>query len=206
MAKRNDTKRWLDRHRNDPWVRAAQKENYRSRAAYKLAQIQQKDQLIRSGMTIVDLGCAPGGWSQFCARNLAGRGRIVGLDLLDMEPIAGVEFIREDFNEQAGLDALRGALDGDSATLVLSDMAPNLSGVAVADQMRMMQLAGLALDFCQDALQPGGDFLVKVFQGEGFDTLLRDMRQHFKKVAVRKPEASRDASRENYLLGRGWRG
>lgn len=203
--KRSDTRRWLARHRSDPYVRAAQAANYRSRAVFKLAQIQDRDRLIKPGMTIVDLGAAPGGWSQYCVEQLRGRGRVIAVDLLAMEPIAGVEILQADFSEQTGLQMLRDALGGAAVDLVLSDMAPNLSGIAVADQMRMMHLAELALDFCEQALQPGGDLLVKAFQGEGFDDLLAQMRAGFSATAVRKPEASRDASREMYLLGRDWR-
>lgn len=206
MSKRGDTKRWLATHRADPYVRAAVAGDWRSRAVFKLAQIDERDKLLKPGMTVVDLGAAPGGWSQYCTRTLAGRGRVVAIDRLEMAPVPGVTVLRADFAEQAGLDALREALADDAADLVLSDMAPNLSGVAVVDQMGVMHLAELALDFCGDALKPGGDALIKVFQGEGFDTLLADMRRRFARVAVRKPAASRDASREQYLLGRGWRG
>lgn len=206
MSRKNETKRWLDAHRRDPWVRAAQADDYRSRAVYKLAQIDDKDRLLRPGITIVDLGAAPGGWSQYCARKLNGRARIVALDRLPMTPLPGVTVLEADFAEAAGLQALRVALDGAGVDLVLSDMAPNLSGVAVADQMKVMHLAELSFAFCEEALKPGGDLLVKVFQGEGFDDLLATMRAGFERAAVRKPQASRDASREMYLLGRGWRG
>lgn len=206
MSKRRDTKRWLQAHRADPYVRAAVAGDWRSRAVFKLAQIDERDRLLKPGITIVDLGAAPGGWSQYCARTLKGRGRIVALDRLEMEPIDGVTVIRADFSETEGLEALRVVLAGESVDLVLSDMAPNLSGVAVADQMGVMHLAELALEFCAEALKPGGDLLVKVFQGEGFDALLADMRQKFARVVVRKPDASRDGSREQYLLGRGWKG
>lgn len=206
MSKRRDTKRWLTAHRADPYVRAAAAGDWRSRAAFKLAQIDERDRLLKPGMTVVDLGAAPGGWSQYCARTLKGRGHVVALDRLEMAPIEGVTAIRADFTEAAGLEALRAALAGRPVDLVLSDLAPNLSGVAVVDQMGVMHLAELALDFCAETLKPGGDLLVKVFQGEGFDALLADMRRRFARVAVRKPDASRDASREQYLLGRGWRG
>lgn len=204
MSKRRDTRKWLSAHRADPYVRAAAAGDWRSRAAFKLAQIDEKDRLLKPGMTVVDLGAAPGGWSQYCARALKGHGRVVALDRLEMAPIDGVTAIRADFAEAAGLEALREALGGDPADLVLSDMAPNLSGVTVADQVGVIYLAELALDFCGEVLKPGGDFLVKAFQGEGFDALLGDMRRKFDRVAVRKPDASRDASREQYLLGRNW--
>lgn len=206
MSKRRDTKRWLAAHKADPYVRAAAAGDWRSRAVFKLSQIDERDRLVRPGMTIVDLGAAPGGWSQYCARTLRGDGRVIAVDRLEMAPVAGVTVIHADFAEQAGLDAVQTALAGYSADLVLSDMAPNLSGVSVVDQMGVMHLAELALDFCGEALKPGGDMLVKVFQGEGFDALLADMRRRFGRTVVRKPEASRDASREQYLLGRGWRG
>lgn len=205
MSRKRATRRWLDAHRADPYVRAAQVDDYRSRAAYKLAQIDAKDRLLRPGITVVDLGAAPGGWSQYCARTLAGRGRVIALDRLEMAPIDGVEFVHADFAEPAGLDMLLAALDGAGCQLVLSDMAPNLTGVAVADQMQAMHLAELAYDFCRQVLQPGGGLLVKLFQGEGFDALLAAAKARFAKVAVRKPEASRSASRELYLVGRGYR-
>lgn len=206
LSKRRETRHWLAKHRADPYVRAAAAGDWRSRAVFKLAQIDERDRLLKPGLTVVDLGAAPGGWSQYCARTLKGRGRIVALDRLEMAPIEGVTVIRADFAETEGLEALREALGDARADLVLSDMAPNLSGVAVADQMGVMHLAELALDFCAEALKPGGDLLVKTFQGEGFDALLADMRRRFERVAVRKPDASRDGSREQYLLGRGWRG
>ncbi len=205
MSRKNDTRRWLDSHRRDPWVRAAQADNYRSRAAFKLAQIDDRDRLLRPGIVVVDLGATPGGWSQYCARKLDRRGRIIALDRLPMEPIDGVEFLQLDFTQDAGLATLREHLGGAAVDLVLSDMAPNLTGVAVADQMKVMHLAELSLAFCDESLKPGGHLVVKVFQGEGFDEFLRDMRGRFRSVAVRKPEASRDASREMYLVGRDWR-
>lgn len=202
MSKRSDTKRWLDKHRNDPYVKAAQAGNWRSRAVFKLKQIDEKDHLLRPGMDIVDLGCTPGGWSQYCADRLRGRGRIVGIDLLPMEPLEHVTFIQANFAEDEGLERLTESLCGNRVELVLSDMAPNLSGVAVADQMRVMHLAELTLAFCDDWLAPGGALVVKVFQGEGFDELYRQMRARFTKTATRKPDASRDGSREMYLVGK----
>ncbi len=204
MSKRNETRRWLEKHRNDPFVRAAQADNYRSRAVYKLAQIDEKDRVLRGKQCIVDLGAAPGSWSQYCVKQRPSAG-VFALDRLTMAPLAGVEFLEVDFAEQSGLGALLTALGGRRADLVLSDMAPNLTGIMVADQAGVMQLAELALDLCREALAPGGDLLIKVFQGEGFDPLLRDMRTQFAKVQVRKPQASRDGSREMYLLGRSWR-
>lgn len=187
-------------------MRAAQAADYRSRAAFKLAQMDAKDKLLRPGMMVVDLGAAPGGWSQYCARTLAGNGRIVALDRLAMEAIPGVALVQADFAEPAGLAALRAALGGAGADLVLSDMAPNLTGVAIADQMKVMHLAELTYGLCEEMLKPGGNLVVKVFQGVGFDALLAQMRKRFTRVAPRKPRASRDASREIYLVGRAWRG
>lgn len=204
MSKRSDTRRWLDRHRNDPYVRAAQADNYRSRAVYKLAEVDERDGLLAGKRCIVDLGAAPGGWSQYC-RRVRPSARVLALDRLSMAAIEGVEFLEADFAEQPGLDALLAALDGQGVDLVLSDMAPNLSGIKVSDQAGVMQLAELALDLCGQVLERGGDLLIKVFQGEGFDALLANMRARFDRVAVRKPKASRDASREMYLVGRGWR-
>lgn len=205
MSKRSETRRWLERHRNDPYVRAAQAQNYRSRAVYKLAAIHDQDHLLQGKRRIIDLGAAPGGWSQYCATHCPDAS-ILALDRLAMAPIAGVEFLQVDFAEQAGLDALLAAQGDSRADLVLSDMAPNLTGIKVADQAGVMQLAELALDLCHQVLQADGDLLIKVFQGEGFDPMLKQMRQHFAQVRVRKPQASRDASREMYLLGQAWRG
>ena len=204
MSKRSDTKRWLAKHRADPYVKAAQSDNYRSRAAYKLSEIDDKDRLLAQARGIVDLGAAPGGWSQYC-RRAASEAKVIAIDRLDMSPIDGVTFIKADFGEQAGLDALMAAIGDTPIDLVLSDMAPNLSGVKAADQAGVMQLAELSLALCDDVLAPGGHLLIKVFQGEGFHELFADMKQRFDKVASRKPDASRDSSREMYLLGRGWR-
>lgn len=208
MSKRRDTKRWLETHRSDPYVKAAQAGDYRSRAVFKLAQIDEKDRLLRPGLTVVDLGAAPGGWSQYCAEKVGESGRVIALDRLPMAPVPGVTFIQADFTEPAGLQALREALEGERSgrgvDLVLSDMAPNLSGVAVADQMKTIHLAESAFAFCEEALKPGGSLVVKLFQGEGFDDLIGRARKRFKRYAVRKPDASRDASREMYLVGRGW--
>lgn len=204
MSKRSDTKRWLAAHRNDPYVKAAQSDNYRSRAAYKLAEIDDKDGLLARSRCVLDLGAAPGGWSQYC-RRVSPSARVIALDRLEMEPIEGVEFMQVDFAEQAGLDRLMATLGDDRVDLVLSDMAPNLSGVRAADQAGVMHLAELSLELCKDVLAPGGAMLIKVFMGHGFEQLMTDMRGRFDKVATRKPKASRDASREMYLLGAGWR-
>jgi 23S rRNA (uridine2552-2'-O)-methyltransferase len=204
-AKRMKSRRWLAEHHSDPYVKQARAEGWRSRAVFKLQQIQQKDRLIRPGMTIVDLGAAPGGWSQYAASLLKGRGRIIALDILPMDPIEGVEFIHGDFREDAVLKQLTETLGGQRVDLVLSDMAPNISGIDASDQARVLYLAELALEFCRTALKPGGDLLIKLFQGEGFDGYLKTLRGQFARVQIRKPEASRDRSRELYLLARNYR-
>lgn len=192
-------------HVSDPFVQRAQKEGYRSRAAYKLLEIDERDHLIKPGMVVVDLGATPGGWCQVVGQKLAGRGRIIALDLLPLQPLAHVEFIQGDFREEAVLRQLEEKLAGQQIGLVISDMAPNISGIDSADQARAMYLAELALDFSIQHLAPGGAFLVKVFQGSGFEEYLKLMRSHFTKVVVRKPKASRDRSSEQYLLGIGKR-
>jgi 23S rRNA (uridine2552-2'-O)-methyltransferase len=204
MSKRSETRRWLEKHRNDPYVRAAQKDNYRSRAVYKLSEVDTRDRLLKGKHCIVDLGAAPGGWSQYCRRQQPAA-RVIALDRLAMQPIDEVEFLGVDFAQQAGVDRLLATLGNDRVDLVLSDMAPNLTGIMVADQAGVMELAELALELCSTVLAADGDLLIKVFQGEGFDDILVAMRRRFRRVAVRKPKASRDASREMYLLGRGWR-
>ena len=205
MKKKGSSRRWLAEHHSDPYVKQAREAGFRSRAVFKLQQIQQKDHLIRPGMTIVDLGAAPGGWSQYTASILKGRGRIVALDILPMDPIDGVEFIQGDFREEPVLDSLWVLLGEQPVDLVLSDMAPNMSGIDASDQARAMYLAELALDFCRQVLKPGGGLLIKLFQGEGFDAYLKVLRASFDSVQIRKPEASRDRSREVYLLARNYR-
>jgi len=205
MAKSKSSKRWLAEHFDDPYVRMAQQQGLRSRSAFKLLEMQEKYDLIGPGMTVVDLGAAPGGWCQV-ARPLAGeRGRVIGLDLLDMEPVPDVEFIQGDFTEDEPLAELEQALRGRKVDLVLSDMAPNMSGMTAIDQAKAMYLAELALEFVREHLRPGGDFLIKLFQGADFDGFVRDVRSLFEKVSVRKPKASRPRSREVYLLARGRR-
>lgn len=206
MAKRSkSSRRWLGEHFSDEYVKRAQAEGWRSRAVFKLEEIDAKDRLIRPGMTIVDLGAAPGGWSQYAARKLHGKGRIIALDILEMEPLEGVEFLQGDFTEQEPLQRLLEAVSGTGIDLVMSDMAPNMSGMDAIDQPKGMYLAELALDLAEKVLKPGGHFLVKVFQGEGFDEYLRQLRERFGKVVARKPRASRARSREVYLLGTGFR-
>ena len=194
--------RWLSRQRRDPSARQAADEGHVSRAHFKLSQIDQRFGLLKHGMKVLELGAAPGGWSQYAARVLRGQGRIIAMDILPMEPLDGVEFLQGDFREDEVLEALMVKIDDRAIDLVMSDMAPNISGVAAVDQPRSMYLCELALEFARQTLRPGGDFLVKVFQGEGFDEFFRQMRESFGKVVTRKPQASRSKSREVYLLGR----
>jgi len=200
MKKSKSSRQWLDRHFNDEYVKRAKKEGLRSRAAYKLLEIQEKDRLLRPGQTVVDLGAAPGGWSQVANKIVGPKGRVVALDILPMEPIPGVDFILGDFQEEEPLQQLRQLLNGAQVDLVISDMAPNVSGMSVVDQPRAMYLCELALEFSREVLRPGGGFLVKVFQGEGFDQYIRELRSSFKRVVTRKPKASRPRSREVYLV------
>lgn len=202
MARSKSSARWLREHFDDPYVKRAQQKGYRARAAFKLEELNARDKLIRPGMCIVDLGAAPGSWSQLAAELMGGRGRIVALDILPMAPLPGVQVLQADFTEDAALAALHEALGGQPVDLVMSDMAPNISGESAVDQPRAMYLAELALEFAGQVLRPGGDFLVKLFQGEGFDAYVRDVRQQFGKVVIRKPKASRPRSREVYLLAR----
>ncbi len=203
MKRTKTSKAWMSEHVNDPYVQRAKQDGYRSRAAYKLLEIAERDHLLKPGMRVVDLGATPGGWSQVVAQKLAGQGRAIALDLLEMAPLAGVAFIQGDFRDDAVLAELVEALDGRPVDLVISDMAPNISGIGIADQARSMHLAELALEFAELHLKPGGNFLVKVFQGEGFDEYVRAMRRCFRQVATRKPKASRDRTSETYLLGSG---
>lgn len=205
MARSKSSSRWLREHFNDPYVKRAQAEGWRSRAVFKLDELLERDPLLRPGMVVVDLGAAPGGWSQVAAERVGGAGRVLALDLLDMAPVAGVEFLKGDFREDAVLRELTFRLAGRLADLVISDMAPNISGIAVSDQARAVHLAELALAFAEMHLKPGGNFLVKAFQGGGFDALRKAMAAAFDKVVVRKPKSSRDRSSEVYLLGLGFR-
>jgi len=201
MKPTRTSKAWMQEHLNDEFVKRAQKEGYRARAAYKLIEIDDKDKLIKPGMTIVDLGSTPGSWSQVVVQRLKGQGRIIALDILDMQPIAGVEFIQGDFREELILKALEEKLGNQPVDLVIADMAPNISGVKDVDQAGAAYLTELALDFSGQWLKPHGNFLVKVFIGSGFDEIVRTMRGRFEKVVTRKPKASRDRSSEVYLLG-----
>jgi len=193
----------MHEHINDDFVKRAQKEGYRARAAYKLTEIDDKDKLIKHGMTVVDLGSTPGSWSQVAVQRLKGQGRIIALDLLEMEPIKGVEFIQGDFREEAILKILEKSLNGKQVDLVIADMAPNMSGITIVDQAGAAYLTELALEFSKEWLKPSGNFLVKVFIGEGFDDIVKNMRTMFDKVVTRKPKASRGRSSEVYLLGLG---
>jgi len=205
MNRRSKSKAWMRAHINDPFVRRAQKEGYRSRAAYKLKEIAARDHLLAPGMTVVDLGAAPGGWSQLAAATVGRDGMVVALDVVEMAPVPGVTTLHGDFRRPETLAALRTILAGRAADLVLSDMAPNISGIAASDQARMMELAECALEFAVLYLKPDGNFLVKVFQGAGFEGFLHRMRERFKRVVSRKPDASRGRSSETYLLGSGLR-
>lgn len=211
MASRSkSSQRWLKEHFSDPYVKKAQAEGLRSRAAYKLEEVVERDRLLRPGMTVVDLGAAPGGWSQWVRQALdamdKGRGdpgRVIALDILEMPPLAGVEFLHGDFREDAVLSQLESMLGGRPVDLVLSDMAPNKSGMDAVDQPRLMHLAELAMDFADRHLRTGGDFLIKLFQGTGFDDYVRELRRRYTKVVIRKPAASRRRSPEVYALAQG---
>lgn len=191
---------WYDRHVRDVHVRRAQQDGYRSRASYKLAEIDKRDALIDKGDRILELGAAPGGWTQYVVERIGAEGVVVASDILDMDAIAGVTFVQGDFTEQETAERIEQALGDVGADIVLSDMAPNLTGVASTDQARSMALAELAMDMACSVLKPGGGFVVKVFQGEGFDDFVRALRSHFQHVKIRKPEASRSRSREVYLV------
>lgn len=206
MARSKSSGRWLKEHFDDPYVKMAQKDGYRSRASYKLLEIQEKDHILRPGMTVIDLGSAPGGWSQVVSRVIGDSGRLIASDILPMDGIADVTFIQGDFTEQEVFDQIMQAVGGKKIDLVISDMAPNMSGIRAADQASAMFLCELALDLAAKVLAPGGDFLIKVFHGEGFDDFLKQTRLMFDKVQMRKPQSSRDRSREQYLLARGFRG
>ncbi len=215
MAKSKSSKGWLKEHFDDEYVRRAQQDGYRSRAIYKLIEIDKKDQLIKSGMTVVDLGAAPGGWSEYCVKKLGKKGTIIALDILPMEPIKGVTIIEGDFRENSVFDELMAAMASDvitsanksgKADLVISDMAPNISGMDSVDMPRAYYLCELALDLARQALKPGGGLLVKLFQGEGFEEYSKELKASFSKVIMRKPKASRPRSREIYALATGFLG
>lgn len=205
MARSKSSKRWLKEHFQDLYVKRAQHEGYRSRAVYKLQEIQERDRILRPGMTVVDLGAAPGGWSQYAARIVGETGHLIAVDVLPMEALPGVSFLQGDFRDEQVLGRLREMLGGHRADLVMSDMAPNISGMDAIDQPRAMYLAELALEFARNVLAQGGDFLVKVFQGEGYEAFVRELRRAFGKVAPRKPRPSRARSREVYVLARDYK-
>ena len=203
VARSKSSSRWLKEHFDDPFVKMAQKDGYRSRASYKLLEIQEKDRILRPGMTVIDLGSAPGGWSQVTSRVIGDKGTLIASDILPMAAIADVTFIEGDFTEDQVFNQIMDAVGNQPVDLVISDMAPNMSGVRTADQAAAMYLCELALDLASKVLRPGGDFLIKIFHGDGFDDYLRDVRKRFDKVQMRKPASSRDRSREQYLLARG---
>jgi len=203
MADRSDSsRRWLKEHFNDPYVKQAQQEGYRSRAVYKLLEIHQRDRLFKPGMTVVELGAAPGGWSQLVAKLVKPKGQIIALDILPMEPIEGVEFIQGDFSEDAVVEDLLARLPAPKVDWVLCDIAPNMSGNESIDMPRSVYLAELALDFALKVVAKDGGFLIKLFQGEGFDAYLAEIKKKFQKTVIRKPKASRSRSREVYILAR----
>lgn len=206
MSRSKSSGNWLKEHFDDVYVKKAQEDGWRSRAAYKLLEIQEKDQLIRPGMTVLDLGAAPGGWSQVAAKLAGDNGLVIASDILEMDPIAGVEFLQGDFREQEVYQQLLDIIKNRPVDLVISDMAPNMSGMNAVDQPRAMYLCELALDMAQQVLKKNGDFLVKVFQGEGFDEYRKQIQQPFTKLITRKPDASRARSKEVYLLAKGFRG
>jgi 23S rRNA (uridine2552-2'-O)-methyltransferase len=206
MARSKSSNDWLDEHFNDHYVMKAKEDGYRSRACYKLMELDDKDKLIKPGMTVVDLGSAPGGWSQVAAKRVGDHGLVVASDILPMDGIAGVTFLQGDFTEEAVFDELMTIIGNRPVDLVISDMAPNMSGMSAVDQPSAMYLVELALDMARQVLKPGGNFAAKVFQGEGFDEYLKDMRSSFQKVVTRKPESSRARSREVYLVAKGYKG
>ena len=205
MAKSKSSKKWLKEHFDDEYVQRAKKEGYRSRAVYKLIEIQNKDRLIKPGMTLIDLGAAPGSWTEYAVKLLGKTGRMIALDILPMEPIPGVQIIQGDFREDDVLENLLAAMGEEKADLVFSDMAPNISGMEVVDIPRAYYLAELTLDLSQRVLKPGGGILVKLFQGEGFDVFHKALKENFSRVVIRKPKASRTRSREVYALATGYK-
>jgi len=205
MARSKSSSRWLEEHVNDPYVKQAQIDGYRARAAYKLIELNEKDKLIRSGHLVVDLGSAPGSWSQIAGRMVGVKGRVIASDILPMDSVEHVDFIQGDFTEEAVFNQILAAMKGRQADVVISDMAPNISGVDAADQAASMYLVELALDMARQVLKPKGDFVAKVFHGEGYDDYVKDVRTSFEKVVIRKPNASRPRSREVYVVGKGFK-
>jgi len=206
LAKHHKSRQWLAEHHSDSYVKMAQEAGYRSRAAYKLLEINTRDQIFHPGMTVIDLGAAPGGWSQVATKLVGHQGRVLALDILPMSPLAGVEFIQGDFRDQAIYEKILLAVKNKPIDLVISDMAPNISGIRAVDQPRSMYLVELAIELADAVVCTGGDLLIKVFQGTGFQELVKGLRLKYSKVVVRKPKASRSRSREVYLLARGFQG
>jgi len=206
MARSKSSNNWLQEHISDPYVKQAQRDGYRSRSSFKLIQLNERDRLIRPGMLIVDLGSAPGGWSQVATKLAGEQGRVIATDILPMDPLKNVDFIQGDFTEESVLNEVLERLGGRKPQLVICDIAPNITGIDSADQASSMYLVELALDFVRQALEPKGDFVVKVFQGAGSDAYLKDVRSSFDKMLVRKPAASRPRSREIYLVAKGFKG
>ena len=205
MSKRPSSTRWLQRQKKDPYVKQAQQSEYRSRAVYKLKEIDEKDHLFRKGQTVIDLGAAPGSWSQYVARRVGPQGKVIAIDILPLDSIDNVLFIKGDFTEQAIYKQCLYSLDGQNADLVISDMAPNISGIKSSDQARSMHLAETARDLACQVLNPGGDVLIKIFEGEGVTEFRQGLKEHFRQILTRKPRASRDSSREFYILARTFR-
>ena len=206
MARSKSSSLWLQRHINDPYVKQAQKDGYRSRSAYKLIELNERDRLLKPGMRVMDLGSAPGGWSQVAARIVGAKGRVLAADILPMDPIPNVDFIQGDFTEDIVVEKIFEWLGGEKFDLIISDIAPNISGIDSADQAACMYFLELALDTVRKALKPGANFIAKMFQGEGSDAYLKDLRKSFVKVSIRKPAASRPKSREVYVVAKGFRG
>lgn len=206
MARSKSSGRWLQEHFNDVYVKESQKQGYRSRASFKLIELNERDKFLKPGATVVDLGAAPGGWSQVVAEVVGDKGRVIASDILEMDNLAGVEFVLGDFTEEAVFDQLLNLLGDELADVVISDMAPNMSGISEVDQTRSMYLVELALDMAQRVLRPGGTFVCKVFHGEGFDQWMREAKTLFDKAVTRKPDASRARSREVYLVAKGYKG
>jgi len=206
MSRSKSSGNWLQQHVNDPYVKQAQKDGYRSRASYKLIQLNEKDKLIRPGMLIVDLGSTPGGWSQVAANLVGAKGKVIATDILPMDPLKNVDFILGDFTEQAVVDQILARLENRKPDLIICDIAPNISGIDVADQASSMYLVELALDMARQVLKPKGDFVAKVFQGAGSEAYLKELRRSFEKLLIRKPAASRPRSREVYVVAKGFEG
>ncbi|UTW46511.1 23S rRNA (uridine(2552)-2'-O)-methyltransferase RlmE [bacterium SCSIO 12696] len=205
-SRSKSSKDWLREHESDVYVKRSREDGYRSRASYKLLELCDKDRLIQHGMTVVDLGAAPGGWSQVAAERVGHGGQVIASDILPMDSLAGVQFVQGDFTDDAVFEEIMAAINGVEVDLVISDMAPNMSGMKAVDQPRAMYLVELALDMADQVLKPGGSFAAKVFQGEGFDSWLKEVRQRYRQVVTRKPDASRARSREVYIVAKGFKG